>query len=180
MYHGLIVERHGLDLAIRAVAQLRARIPGLRLHMYGEPTDYSKKIAELVRELKLEGVVCSHGFKPLDEIARDISKIDLGLIPNRLSSFTQINFPTRIFEYLAMNKPVMVPETKGIRDYFNDDEILFFEAGSVENLAAKIEWAYQHPAELQDLMERGRKIYERHNWNMEEGKLVSLVARLVN
>jgi glycosyltransferase involved in cell wall biosynthesis len=179
MYHGLIVERHGLDLAIQAVARLRSRIPGLRLHMYGEPTDYSKKIEELVRELKLEGVVQSHGFKPLDEIARDISQIDLGLIPNRLSSFTQINFPTRIFEYLAMHKPVMVPATKGIRDYFNDDEILFFEAGNIENLAGKIEWAYQHPAELQQQLQRGRAIYEMHYWNAEEKRFINLVADLI-
>jgi glycosyltransferase involved in cell wall biosynthesis len=179
MYHGLIVERHGLDLAVQAVAQLRARIPGLRLHMYGEPTDYSKKIAELVRELKLEDVVHAHGFKPLDEIARDISKIDLGLIPNRLSSFTQINFPTRIFEYLAMHKPVMVPGTKGIRDYFHDDEILYFEAGSVGNLAAKIEWAYQHPEELAQQLQKGRAVYEKFNWNAEEKRFVSLVARLL-
>jgi len=178
MYHGLIVERHGLDLAIQAVDRLRSRIPGLQLHMYGEPTDYSRKMMELVRELKLEDFVYAHGFKPLDEIARDISQIDLGVIPNRLSSFTQINFPTRIFEYLAMHKPVMVPATKGISDYFNNDEILFFEAGNVENLAAKIEWAYQHPVEVQKLMERGRKIYDQHCWNLEEDKLVDLVARL--
>ena len=179
MYHGLLVERHGLDLAIKAVAQLRSQIPGLRLHMYGEPTDYSKKIEELVRELKLEGIVQSHGFKPLDEIARDISKIDLGLIPNRLSSFTRINFPTRIFEYLAMHKPVMVPETQGIRDYFNDDEILFFEAGSIENLAAKIEWAYRHPAELEQQLQKGRAVYEQHNWNAEEKRFINLVAQLI-
>jgi glycosyltransferase involved in cell wall biosynthesis len=178
MYHGLIVERHGLDLAIEAAARLRARIPGLQLHMYGEPTDYSRKMMELVKELKLEGVVHAHGFKPLTEIARDISQIDLGVIPNRLSSFTQINFPTRIFEYLAMRKPVMVPVTKGISDYFKGDEILFFEAGNVENLAAKIEWAYQNPLEMQEIMERGRRIYERHCWNVEEGKLLGLVGRL--
>jgi glycosyltransferase involved in cell wall biosynthesis len=179
MYHGLIVERHGLDLAIQAVAQLRTRIPGLRLHMYGEPTDYSKKIEAQVQELQLEGIVYSHGFKPLVEIAKDISKIDLGLIPNRLSSFTQINFPTRIFEYLAMHKPVLVPGTKGIRDYFHDDEILFFEAGNVADLAAKIEWAYQHPAELQNVMARGLEIYERNNWNAEEKRLVKLVTALI-
>jgi glycosyltransferase involved in cell wall biosynthesis len=180
MYHGLIVERHGLDLAIQAVARLRSRIPGLRLHLYGEPTDYSQKMEELVRALKLDGVVVAHGFKPLDKIARDITGIDLGLIPNRLSSFTQINFPTRIFEYLAMHKPVLVPVTKGISDYFNADEILFFEAGNIEDLAAQIEWAYQHPGEVRDLMERGRKIYERHCWNLEEDKLVGLVARLTH
>ena len=178
MYHGLIVERHGLDLAIQAVARLRMRIPGLQLHMYGEPTDYSKKMMELVRELKVEDMVHAHGFKPLDEIARDISQIDLGVIPNRLSSFTRINFPTRIFEYLAMHKPVMVPETKGISDYFKADEILYFEAGNVEQLAAKIEWAYEHPVEMRDLMERGRKIYEHHCWDMEQEKLLGLVGRL--
>ncbi len=147
--------------------------------MYGEPTDYSKKIEAQVQELQLEGIVYSHGFKPLVEIAKDISKIDLGLIPNRLSSFTQINFPTRIFEYLAMHKPVLVPGTKGIRDYFHDDEILFFEAGNVADLAAKIEWAYQHPAELQNVMARGLEIYERNNWNAEEKRLVKLVTALI-
>jgi len=179
MYHGLIVERHGLDLAIQAVAKLRSRIPGLQLHIYGEPTDYSKKITELVQELKLDGVVFAHGFKSLDEIARDISQIDLGVIPNRLSSFTQINFPTRIFEYLAMHKPVMVPVTKGISDYFRDDEILFFEAGSVDNLAAKIEWAYQNPDGLQAQLQKGRAIYDKHNWGQEEKRLVNLVSQLI-
>jgi len=178
MYHGLLVERHGLDLAIRAVAQLRERIPGIQLHMYGEPTDYLKKIQELVRELALDGLVQAHGYKPLDGIARDISNIDLGLIPNRINSFTQINFPTRIFEYLAMHKPVLVPRTQGIGDYFGEDEILFFEGGSVEDLAAKIEWAWRHPAELQAVMEKGRAVYQKNSWDAEEHRLVSLVAGL--
>jgi len=178
MYHGLLVERHGLDLAIHAVAQLRERIPGIQLHMYGEPTDYLKTIQKLVRELELDGVVQAHGYKPLDKIAREISTIDLGLIPNRINSFTQINFPTRIFEYLAMHKPVLVPRTQGIGDYFGEDEILFFEGGNVEELAAKIEWAYQHPAELQSVMHRGRKVYERNSWVAEEKRLVKQVASL--
>ena len=148
--------------------------------MYGEPTDYLEKIMGLVRELDLENVVQSHGFKDLNEIAKEISKIDLGLIPNRLSSFTQINFPTRIFEYLAMNKPVLVPSTKGIRDYFLDGEILFFEGGSVADLAAKIKWAYQHPTELRQLMENGRRVYEKKCWDSEEQRFVGLVDDLVS
>src|SRR5262249_44799224 len=113
MYHGLIVERHGLDLAVEAMAKLKAKIPGIRLHLYGERTDYLEKILELAEKLGLKDAVIFHGFKNLSEIASDISKIDLGLVPNRLSVFTQINFPTRIFEYLAMNKPVIVPSTRG-------------------------------------------------------------------
>jgi len=179
MYHGLLVERHGLDIAIRAVSQLEQKIPGLQLHMYGEPTDYLRTIEALVSELKLEGRVISHGFKTLDEIAACISTIDVGVIPNRSSSFTQINFPTRIFEYLAMRKPVIVPATTGITDYFKEDEILFFEAGSVDSLAARIEWAYRHPAELRDVMARGREIYLRYNWDAEEKRLIHLVKGLI-
>jgi len=179
MYHGLIVERHGLDLAVEAIAKLRAGIPGIRLHLYGERTDYLEKILELAEKLDLKDAVLFHGFKNLSEIAADISKIDLGLVPNRLSVFTQINFPTRIFEYLAMNKPVIVPSTRGIRDYFRDDEILFFEPDNANDLAAKIEWAYEHPANLQCLMESGRRVYAKNCWEQEQEKFLGMVESMV-
>jgi len=155
MYHGLLVERHGLDIAIRAVAKLRPKIPGIQLHMYGEPTEYSQTIADLVRELKLEDVVKSHGFKTLPEIAACISTIDVGVIPNRSSSFTAINFPTRIFEYLAMQKPVIVPDTQGIQDYFGPEDILYFKAGGVDDLARQMLWAYENPDGLRQVLARG-------------------------
>jgi glycosyltransferase involved in cell wall biosynthesis len=116
----------------------------------------------------------------MDEIAEAISTIDLGVIPNRLSSFTRINFPTRIFEYLAMNKPVLAPSTKGIRDYFDDNEILFFEGGSVDDLAEKIRWAFQNPPKLRQLMENGRRVYEKKCWDSEEQRFIGLVDDLVN
>jgi len=179
MYHGLIVERHGLDLAVEAVAQLRAKIPGITLHLYGDRTDYLEKIMALAEVLNLKDAIIYHGFKSLNEIAADISKIDLGLVPNRLSVFTRINFPTRIFEYLAMNKPVIVPSTQGIQDYFTDAEMLFFEPNNAADLAAKIEWAYQNPEKLQRLMENGRRVYEKNCWELEQEKFLSMVGCMV-
>lgn len=179
MYHGLIVERHGLDLAVAAIAKLRGKMPGVQLHLYGEPTDYLDKILAQARKLNVGDAVQFHGFKTLEEIARDISNADLGVVPNRLTAFTQINFPTRIFEYLAMSKPVIVPLTRGIRDYFGDDEMLFFEPNNVDDLAAKIEWAHANPLALQALMERGRRVYERNCWHAERQKFLGLVSQLV-
>jgi glycosyltransferase involved in cell wall biosynthesis len=179
MYHGLIVERHGLDLAVKAVAKLRPKISGITLHLCGDRTEYLEKILELAEKLDVKDAVFFHGFKTLNEIASDISKIDLGLVPNRLSVFTQVNFPTRIFEYLAMNKPVIVPSTRGIRDYFDDDEILFFEPDNVNDLAAKIEWAYENPSELQRLVENGRQVYEKNCWEQEQEKFLGMVEGIV-
>ena len=178
MYHGLLVERHGLDLAVYAMAKVVQRVPNIKLNIYGKPTDYMDGVMKLVRDLGLQDVVKYQGFKSLREIAQALTTIDLGLVPNRLNSFTQINLPTRIFECLAMNKPVLVPRTPGIRDYFTDENILFFEPGNIDDLAGKIEWAYQNPAALKRIMEGGREVYKKHCWDLEEDRFTALVQNL--
>jgi glycosyltransferase involved in cell wall biosynthesis len=115
----------------------------------------------------------------LEEIAEAIAPIDLGLVPNRLNSFTRINLPTRIFEYLAMNKPVIAPRTRGVQDYFNEDELVFFEPGDAEDLTRKIEWVHRHPDETLSIVARGRKVYEKYSWDLEQGRFTGLVRRLV-
>jgi len=179
MYHGLLVERHGLDLAVYAIAKVIQRIPHIKLHIYGRSTEYMDGVMKLVGDLRLQDVVRYQGFKSLEEIAEILTTIDLGLVPNRLNSFTQINLPTRIFECLAMNKPVLVPRTPGVCDYFTDESILYFEPGNIDDLAEKIEWAYQNPAALQQIMERGREVYKAHRWDLEEGRFNGLVENLL-
>ena len=134
----------------------------------------------LVGELGLEEVVEYGGFKSLREIAQLISTIDLGLIPNRVNQFTRLNFPTRIFEFLAMNKPVLVTRTRGVRDYFAEDEILYFDVEKADELAGKIEWACRHPAELRSVVEKGRKVLERHCWARESARFAGLVNDVID
>jgi glycosyltransferase involved in cell wall biosynthesis len=177
MYHGLLVERHGLDLAVRALALLRDRIPRIKFEVYGEQNGYIDRVLSMTRELGIEGNVHYFGFKPLTEIADAIQFIHLGVVPNRLNAFTSINLPTRIFEYLAMNKPVIVPRTKGISDYFCDDNMLFFEPENIADLAEKIRWAYEHPQALSKLVQEGRKVYDQHSWAKEEKKLLEIVTQ---
>jgi glycosyltransferase involved in cell wall biosynthesis len=78
-----------------------------------------------------------------------------------------------------MNKPVIVPRTRGISDYFNESEILFFEPDNVNDLAARIEWAYEHPSELRRVTENGRRIYENNCWELEQDKFLRMVGNLL-
>ena len=179
VYHGLLVERHGLDTAVKALAGLRHRLPEIRLELYGEETPYMHSIMRLVEEKGLKDAVTYHGFVPLREIPAAIARADLGLVPNRRNCFTEINMPTRIFECLAMGKPVLVPRTAGIRDYFNDDNMFFFEPDDVEDMARKIEWAYSNPEALRSLAERGRAVYEAHAWPKQREALLDIVEGLL-
>jgi glycosyltransferase involved in cell wall biosynthesis len=96
-----------------------------------------------------------------------ILRCDIGVVPNHRNTFTDINTPTRIFEYLSLGKPVIAPRTVGIVDYFADDELIFFEAGDARDLARQIEFAYANRDRLPDIVERGQRIYLENAWGRQ-------------
>ena len=100
--------------------------------------------------------------------------------PNHRNIFTEINTPTRIFEYLALAKPVIAPRTKGIRDYFGDDELIFFDVGNADDLARKIEFAFFHPTEVAETVKRGQAVYLSHTWSRERLTLVNSIGELLH
>jgi glycosyltransferase involved in cell wall biosynthesis len=180
MYHGSIVERNGLDLAIEALALVRERVPAAELRIYGRKTSFLKRVIDEVRRKGLEESVHYLGARRLEELVQEIAECDVGIIPNHQNAFTEINTPTRIFEYLARGKPVIAPQTPGIQDYFDQESLLFFESGNAEDLARKIEFVYSHADETMAIAKRGQQVYLAHTWSQERQTLVSLVSRLLN
>jgi len=178
MYHGTITERNGLDLAVEALNMLRNKIPNISFHVYGEG-DFVEYFLKLVKKLNLDDIVHYHGQVAPETIAREIELIDVGLIPNKKNPFTNINMPTRIFEYLCKGKPVIVPRTKGILDYFDEESLCFFEPGSVDKLAEKIIDVYNNPARCHDILARGISVYKKYRWELQRQHLLKLVTRLL-
>lgn len=167
MYHGALVERHGLDIAVRAFKAVKASIPNAELRIYGRQTPFLDQVMQLVQELGLQDSAKYLGPKSLDQIAKAIDECDAGFIPNRLSVFTEINMPTRIFEFLARGKAVIAPRTAGIQDYFKSNEIIFFTPGDIEDLAEKMIHIFRHPQETSEVIKRGQAVYRDHRWSEE-------------
>ena len=178
MHHGSIVYRHGIDQLVEAIATLRPKIPGLRLDIYGSPTPFLDTVLETARRLGVSDIVRYHGVKNQDEIAEAIQHCHLGVVPNRQSAFTDINFPTRLFEYLAMHRPVIAPDTPGIRDYFGRGQMIYFQPGNVSDLADRILWCRDHPEESREMARHGLVIYRQHLWSEEKSRFLNQVAQL--
>jgi glycosyltransferase involved in cell wall biosynthesis len=168
MHHGSIVHRHGLDILVEAVALLKPRIPGIRLDIYGHSEPFLDTVFEVAEKLGIRDIVHFHGSRSPKEIAEAIHSTDLGVIPNRRSAFTALNFPTRIFEYLAMNRPVIAPATQGISDYFSPTQLLMFEQENLRDLSDKIYYVWANEAEVEKLVARGNEVYRQHLWNGEK------------
>jgi glycosyltransferase involved in cell wall biosynthesis len=179
VYHGSLVERNGLELAVDAMARLRDSVPSAQLRIYGWKNDFLARVMRSVEENGLQDKVQYLGVKPFEEIVKIMAESDLGIIPNLRSRFTELNTPTRIFEYLAAGKPVIAPRAEGISDYFDESSLIFFELGSSEDLAHKIEYVFSHPAEVLEIVKRGQEVYQEYVWSKERLRLATLVAGLL-
>jgi glycosyltransferase involved in cell wall biosynthesis len=179
MYHGSIIHRHGLDLAVDALRTLRRAIPGAVLRIYGRRTPFLDEVLQAVEGTDLKTAVHYLGPKGVEGIAAAIDECDVGIIPNRRSVFTELNTPTRIFEYLARGKPVIAPRAPGIEDYFGQRQLIFFELGNAEELARQIEFVATTPDEVTEIVRRGQEVYLAHTWTEERRKFLDLAGQLV-
>lgn len=179
MYHGSVFPRNGLDLAVDALEKVRHSVPGAKLVICGDNNAFLEQVMSSVRERGLQDAVSYLGKRNLRQIAEVIDRCDIGVIPNRRSIFTEMNTPTRIFEYLARGKAVIAPRAQGVQDYFGEEDILYFELGDARDLARKIEYAFFHPVEMEEVANRGQKIYLEHRWKREKAGFINAVGHLL-
>ncbi|MGJ0483997.1 MAG: glycosyltransferase family 4 protein [Methylomicrobium sp.] len=180
VYHGTLARRLGMDIAIEAVSKVRTKIPRLELRIIGAGEERDK-LLELRDRLGLQNIVTfSEGFVPVEKIPAMIQDADVGLIPLRISSGTDIMLPTKLLEYVTMGIPCIVPNTSTISRYFDHEMVQFFEEGNVDSLAKAIYELYQNPGRRTTLSnnatERFGKIY---TWSQHKKVYTHLVASLL-
>jgi glycosyltransferase involved in cell wall biosynthesis len=70
-------------------------------------------------------------------------------------------FPVTIAEAFACGVPVVASRLGAMQEIIADGVTgLHFEAGNVEDMRRKAAWAWEHPAEMQEMGRRGRREFE--------------------
>jgi glycosyltransferase involved in cell wall biosynthesis len=180
VYHGTLARRLGLDLAIEAVARARDEIPRMELRIIGAGEERDRLMEQRDRLGLHDAVVFSDGFVPVERIPQMIEDADVGLVPLRVSSGTDIMLPTKLLEYVFMGIPCIVPRTGTIARYFDETMVAFFEAGSAASLAEAIVRLYRSPEQRRALAERAtQRFAARYRWAGHKQVYVNLVADLL-
>jgi hypothetical protein len=98
VYHGTMVERLGVDLIIRAIAQVRERVPHVRLHLWGNGDDFPR-FHRLAEDLGLgETVLFNRKGFPVQELPKHLRSMDLGVVGNRRSVATDLMLPVKLMD----------------------------------------------------------------------------------
>ena len=165
--HGLIVERYGLDTIVRAVALLTADVPGIRLRVLGSG-EYLPDLQSLVRELAVEDHVWLAGFVPQAEMLEAISTAHIGVVAVKRDAFRDLTHTNKMYECVAMRKPVVIAETSAVRAYFDGSCFQYFVSDDPADLARSILDLYRHPERVLPMVERASQRYQQYAWGVQK------------
>ncbi len=176
--HGAIEKRYGQDIALRAVALLKDEIPGLRLNVLGRG-EYEPELTALTRELGLEERVRFWGFVSLEQLIQLLGASDVGLVPVRRNVYSDMVHTNKMFEFMAMDKPVIISRTRAVEAYFKDSCLKLFEPGDELDLARAILELYRSPDRGRNMAKNARRAYEAYQWDIERIKCLRVFEELL-
>jgi len=178
MYPGTLNWHQGLDIALRAFAQVKEEIPHAEFHIYGKG-DSKPSLEAIVRDFGLQSRVFFHDMKPKEQIAEIMANADLGVVPKRNDSFGGEAFSTKTLEFMSLGVPVLVAGTRIDRYYFNDSVVRFFEPEDEVDLAtAMINLAQDHELR-KGLAGRASAFVKReYDWEVKKGIYLGMVDEL--
>ena len=179
IYPGSLSRRQGVDIAIKALALIKDRIPMAEFHIYGEG-GYSDHLQQLAVDLGLKDRVLFMGSLPIYEVAERMAAADLGLEPKRNDLFAGDAMSTKILEFMSMGVPVIASDTRVHKYYFNESCLLFFKSDDENDLARCISLMFENKAFRQKMIQNSQQFVQDFIWEKRKEEYLELVDRLTS
>ena len=178
LYVGKIDKHRGVDILIRAMPEILKRYPKARLQIIGDGTERTKLI-EMVEGLTLKESVIFEGWIEFSRVPRFIGNSTICLIPHLLSEHTNTTIPNKIFDYMAMGKPVIVSNCEPLARIVREEKCgLIFRSGDSDDFSRKV---------IKLLEDKNRNVYGlngkkavelKYNWQVDSENMLKTINNM--
>jgi glycosyltransferase involved in cell wall biosynthesis len=172
-YHGHTSFNRGLDLAIRAFADLRrtGRASNVVFAILGDGgarSDLEDLAKDLGAPVKFLGRV------PYADVPAYIAMSDVALIPLPDHDNWRFQHPLKFTEYLAMEIPVIVPKTPAFTNISEDSSGIFYlPEVTASAIADTVAQCYDDRVRLKEWSQGSRKTAARYSWEGIADRLIT-------
>jgi glycosyltransferase involved in cell wall biosynthesis len=173
VFTGSPMPSKGLGDLLQAVVQIGD--PSLRVLVvgtFGKNTDYQRQLIDRYGDRLMV-----MGPRPHSEMPMFLAAADVVALPQRLTRTMAAQVPGKIFEAMAMAKPILATAVSDLPEILDGCGVVV-PPGSVDQLAAGLEWILKNPVQATDLGRKARQRCEdRYSWNAMECVLTSVLTR---
>jgi glycosyltransferase involved in cell wall biosynthesis len=181
MYHGVLSPKRGLQQAIDAIANVRKNHPEILLFLLGTGIA-QEELQSQVRNLGLDNHVLIHPPVPYENVPKYINSIQVGLLPFPDLDSWNTSSPIKLYEYLAMGKPVIVTDIEAHRNSLGEFKSSFFIPDhQPESIVSGIEAVLKKKGELNALGKIARKkAIEEFTWDDQARRIKTYFELLLS
>lgn len=181
LYIGETSLRRGTDDAIRAVANLKDKLPKLRLWLIGTSSSDSL-LKALAKELKVVENVLFEGWQPQQLFASYITGSHVCISPLKRNRHHDTTYANKVFQYMSLERPVIVSDCIAQAQLVKEEGCgLVYEAGDIKGLCESIFLLYEDSSlRIQLGQHAKRAVEERWNWENTSSQLVAIYSTIEN
>ena len=175
VYLGILEVPRGLGTVIEALREVRDVRPGVRLVVIGSGRDEGYFRDEASRA-GVSDRVEFRGWIDYDEALACVARCDVGLVPHHVTESWQTTIPNKLFDYMAMGKPVIVSNARPTERIVASERCgVVFKDRDANALAEAIASVADRGVR-EEYGRRGQEAVRRtYNWETDEGRLLSAV-----
>jgi glycosyltransferase involved in cell wall biosynthesis len=161
-FMGWIYKFSGLQEVAADIIKLKDRQPGLKLLVVGRGPGLAL-LEELQKQHDVQNHIILTGYRPYDEIPQLIAAADICLLPAYDNEEMRHIVPIKMYEFLAMGKPVISTKLNGVmREFGTDNGVLFVDKPEavvpLVTALSKSQW--------QQESENGQRFIQRYDWEL--------------
>ncbi|MEJ7586582.1 MAG: glycosyltransferase [Ferruginibacter sp.] len=179
-YSGSPSIKDGLHDLFKAVSALKKDGVKISLIVVGDTPHGSSLLPGLKQEcekLDIADNVFFSGLVELAEVKKLLSECRILTLTRQFTVQSQAGFPTKLGEYFASRKKVLVTNFGDIEKYFTDGkDLVIAESGNIADIAKKIRWMLENDADAELIARAG---YERAKQLLEYKSSIRRISQLI-
>ncbi len=170
MFLGTPREHKGVEDALEAVLMIKRQDLKMAIVGADPESEYERRLKQLGGDS-----VLLIGRVPIEDVPKYLMAADVVVIPQRATTDTAGQIPSKLFDAMAMAKPIISTRVSDIPEILKDCGTVV-EPGSSAQLRKAIEYLLEHPDEAKQMGERARqRCIEHYSINAVAKRLKKLI-----
>lgn len=178
VYVGGLNPERDLETLLRAVSLVRRQHDDVSLLVFGSgEAEYVRRIRETAEIEGLSNHFVLGAWVPQEEVPGLISLSELGPIIYEANPLTYLALPTKIFEYAAAGKPLVIADLPTVHSLLGESA-LYYIPGDAVDLSRQISAVLQDPLRGRKLAEEASRVLAKYSWHVMTNRLLSVYAAI--